>query len=206
VAGLDTAADDVRAAIAASLRDGRLPLSAAASGLRARAGVLMSDERGRAAFAAIAPRATAVATATPTFRWTPLAGATAYRVRIVDAALAPVAYGEAVTTTTWRPTSPLPRGRVLLWQVEAETPDGTRTTPVPPEAEARLLVLPAAEAERAAAALTALDSDLAAAVVAARAGLYDDAEAALARLGRANPGSPEVAALRAELAARRRGR
>ena len=81
------------------------------------------------------------------------------------------------TTLTWRPEAPLPSRRVLSWQVEAATPDGARTTPEPPLAEARFTVLTPAERARVSEALaTAGGSDLASAVVYAEAGLYDDAD------------------------------
>ena len=69
---------------------------------------------------------------------------------------------------------------MLSWQVEATTPDGARTTPEPPLAEARFTVLTPSERARVSEALaTAGGSDLASAVVYAEAGLYDDADAAL---------------------------
>jgi hypothetical protein len=205
LAGLDAVPEDLRGAVADSLRAGRLPASPPAAALAGRTGVLMDGARARGTFSVVGPLATAVATDRPTFRWRALAGATAYRVRVVDDTLATVAEGPPTTATTWQPRAALPRGRVLSWQVEAETPAGRRTTPAPPQPEARLLVLPAADADRATAALAAAPSDLAAAVIAAQAGLYDEADAALARLAAANPESATVATLRRELAARRGG-
>ena len=142
-------------------------------------------------FVPVGPRATAVSSATPAFRWTALAGATTYRVRVVDDRLITVAVSDPITTLTWRPEAPLPSRRVLSWQVEATTPDGARTTPEPPLAEARFTVLTPTERARVSEALaTAGGSDLASAVVYAEAGLYDDAEKALTRVQGANPASP----------------
>ena len=101
----------------------------------------MSNDVRATPFVPVGPRATAVSSATPAFRWTALAGATAYRVRVVDERLTTVAVSEPITTLTWRPEAPLPSRRVLSWQVEATTPDGARTTPEPPLAEARFTVL-----------------------------------------------------------------
>lgn len=197
---------DLRAQMAKALRDGRLPVSRVASGTLARSGTLMSGEAAANAFEPVSPRATAVSTPTPVFRWTAVRGATSYRVRIVDEQLAPIAEGDPVTGLTWRPRAALPIGRVLLWQVEATTPDGPRIAPAPPLPEARFVVLPFAEAEKAARAVAAAGgSDLAMATIYADAGLYADAEAALSRLLRDDPSSTVLRALVADLAARRRG-
>jgi hypothetical protein len=203
LAGLDGATAELRDAVTLSLRAGRLPAPADAPPPATPASVPTRGDRARQGFAVIGPLATAVATDRPTFRWRPLAGAMEYRVRVVDDSSATMAESDASTATTWQPDAPLPRGRVLSWQVEARTRTGRRVTPAASQPRARLLILEAAAAERATAALAAVPSDLAAAVIAARAGLYDEADAALARLADANPTSGTVAALRLDLAARR---
>jgi hypothetical protein len=166
----------------------------------------LSPDAPDGAFRPVGPVATAVLASRPTLRWTAQPGATSYRVRIVDDRLQPIAASAATTALSWRPASPLPAGRVLSWQVEAQTPDGVRTTPAPPLPEARFAVVAPADAARLEAALRAATSDLAAVVIAAEAGLYDEADAALQRLAQDNPGSPIVDALRTDLAARRQGR
>jgi hypothetical protein len=197
---------DLRTKIAGALRDGRLPESRVASGTLVRGGTLLSGEGASAAFEPVSPRATAVSSPTPVFRWTAVKGATTYRVRIVDEQLAPIAEGDPVTGLSWRPRAALPTGRVLLWQIEAATPEGPRIAPAPPLPEARFVVLPFAEAERVGRAVAAAGgSDLAAATIYADAGLYTEAGAALSRLLRENPSSPVVRALEADLSARRRG-
>jgi hypothetical protein len=207
LAGFDGFGRDLRSRLTETLIQGRLPASPRAADTVARAGELMSDDVRTTPFAPVGPRATAVSSATPAFRWTALPGATTYRVRIVDERLTTVAISEPITTLTWRPDAPLPSRRVLSWQVEATTPDGARTTPEPPLAEARFTVLAPAERARVSEALaTAGGSDLASAVVYAEAGLYDDADKALVRVLAANPASPIAAALKADLARRRSGR
>jgi hypothetical protein len=205
--GLEGVAPEAAARFATALRDARMPTSALAAQISARGGVLMSDDvaTDAAAFVPREPVATAVADSRPTFRWTALSGALGYHVRVVDETLTTVTVSPKVTALSWRPALELPTGRVLVWQVEAETVEGSRTTPAPPLPEARFLVLPAADAARVEASVKAASSDLAAALIAAEAGLYADAEAALARVAAANPGSPVIAALRADLAATRRG-
>jgi hypothetical protein len=207
LAGFDGFGGELQSRLTETLRQGRLPASPRAADTVARAGELMSEAVRAAAFVPVGPRATAVSSATPAFRWTALVGATAYRVRVVDDRLVTVAVSDPITTVTWRPEAPLPSRRVLSWQVEATTPGGARTTPEPPLAEARFTVLTPTERARVSEALaTAGGSDLASAVVYAEAGLYDDAERALSRVLDANPASPVPTALKADLLRRRFGR
>ena len=207
LAGFTGFGNDLQSRLTETLRQGRLPASSRAAQTVARAGELMSSDVRATPFVPVGPRATAVSSATPAFRWTALAGATTYRVRVVDDRLTTVAVSDPITTLTWRPEAPLPSRRVLTWQVEATTPDGARTTPEPPLAEARFTVLTPSERARVSEALaTAGGSDLASAVVYAEAGLYDDADAALTRVQRANPESSMAAALKADLSMRRFGR
>ena len=91
-----------------------------------------------------------------------------------------------------------------MWQVEAQTPQGPIVAPTPPAAEARLLVLSAADAEALTNALTTANgSDLAAAITLARFGILDEADAALARLAAANPNTNAITPLRQQLSDRR---
>ena len=196
---------DVAARVVAMLRDRRLPPSRLRASVASGAGVLMAPDTAVTAFRPQNPVATAVLSARPMLHWTPLAGARGYRVRIVDDRLQPTAESPMLTAVAWRPSTPLPAGRVLSWQVEADTPEGLRTTPAPPLPEARFIVLPPEEAARVEAALRAMPSDLAAVVVAAEAGLYDEAEARLRGLREGNAASPVIDALQRDLAARRRG-
>ncbi len=152
----------------------------------------------------VKPLATAVRTARPTFEWTAIPGASSYRVRIANASLDPVAESPALKTTNWTPETPLPAGRVLMWQVEAQTPRGPIVAPAPPAPEARILVLRSQDAEALRRELNAAkNSDLAAAVALARFGILDEADAALARLADANSNADAIARLRQQLSDRR---
>lgn len=185
VGGLDQVDPPVRALVADLLTTGRLP--APPADLVAPRGQLLG-EANRVAFAVRAPSGVAVRDPRPLFSWTAAAGATEYRVRVVNEALEIVAESDALSTTTWRPAHALPRGQVLQWQVEAVLPRGRALAPTPPEPEARLRVLTAGE-------LAALDrsiaaaggSSLATACLLARAGLRDEASRALAIVAAANP-------------------
>jgi hypothetical protein len=125
-------------------------------------------------------------------------------VRIADASLDPIVESPTLTTTRWTPEAALPTGRVLMWQVEAQTPQGSIVAPTPPASEARFRVLSAADAEALTRTLNAANgSDLAAAVTLARFGILDEADTALARLAAANPNADAVTRLRQQLSDRR---
>ncbi len=203
--GADGVPPDVAARLVAMLRDRRLPPSHLRASVASGAGVLMTADRAVTAFRPQNPVATAVLTPRPMLYWTALPGARGYRVRIVDDRLQPIAESPTLTALAWRPRTPLPAGRVLSWQVEADTPEGLRTTPAPPLPEARFVVLPPEEAARAEAALRAMPSDLAAVVIAAEAGLYQEAEVALMILHEGNSSSRVIEALQRDLEVRRRG-
>jgi anti-sigma factor RsiW len=206
IRGLDGLEASNRSAVARALASGRLEMTEQVDALAGSASTLRSSGDAGTALAlrVITPVATAVRTARPAFEWTAVPGATAYRVRIADASLDPVMESPMLTTTTWTPASALPSGRVLMWQVEAQTPQGLVVAPAPPAAEARILVLRDTDAQTLARALEAANgSDLAAAVTLARFGVLDEADAALARLATANRDVDAIARLRRQLSDRR---
>jgi len=87
--------------------------------------------------------------------------------------------------------------------VTARTAQGSASAPVPPAPEARFRVVDAKTADELARARRRYaDSRLVLAVLYARAGLLDDADAELARLSADNADSAIVASLRASLRAR----
>jgi hypothetical protein len=188
--------DEVRAA----LMTGRLTVGGGVGRVRVTDRPLMSTAGESPAFRVVQPVATFVRTDRPTFRWTPAAGATAYRVGVYGDRLDPVAESGPVEAVEWTPETALPRGRVLLWQVETETSDGRRLAPTPPDPQARFEILPEATAAALDSELgAAAGSHLARAVVLARAGLVDDAREALEALRRENPGAAIVGRLLASL-------
>lgn len=145
--------------------------------LRPKAGVLLRENTAASRFVAERPVGTAVETTRPVFRWTPLEGATSYRVTVVDETFTEVASASGVTGTTWTPERDLPRDTVLTWQVRAEMPDGTSVvTPAPPMPEARVFVLSERNVQ-----LVAMEREAKAGapgelgMLLARLGLYDEA-------------------------------
>jgi hypothetical protein len=190
--GLDGADPALRAGITQMLTTGRLPeaprdLAAARGQLLAPAGQAGGAGAQAPAFAVRTPVATVVRDPRPVFSWTAVRNASAYRVRIVDASLDLVAESDRLMTTTWRPAQALPRGRVLQWQVEAETPTGSLLTPAPPAPEALFRILSADAAARLDQEIAASGgSTLASIWILTRAGLRDEAAAALDSLAAAN--------------------
>ncbi len=193
---------DFERQVAAALRDGALPRSAATDGLGGHAGVLMGGApAGTHELAILAPIATAVRETTPTLRWHREPGARSYRAEVFDADLTAVARSAPLERLDWTVAPPLVRGHVYTWQVTAETSGGVLSVPAPPQPEARFRVLDEASATAVASDLLAAGgSHLAAAVAFARAGLYADAAGELDALSAANAGSPVLARLRSNLA------
>jgi hypothetical protein len=201
VSGLPALDPAQRAAVAAALR-GELPRPGGLDALRDGRQVLMGASQVHA-FAPRAPVGTRV-TDRPVFRWTAHPDARAYEVTVFDGDFTRRAASGPVTGTEWRPAQPLAEGRVYLWQVAALTSGGRITVPTPPAPEARFQVAaPAVRARIEALRAPAPASHLLAALAFAEAGLLDDAEREVEALAAANPGSPEVAALRERLAALR---
>ena len=161
----------------------RVQLPAYHDALRPKAGVLLREQTASSRFVAERPVGTAVVSARPQFRWTPLEGATSYRVTVVDDAFTEVASVSGVTGTSWTPERDLPRDKVLTWQVRAEMADGSSVvTPAPPMPEARVLVLSERNVRLVAMGretLSGSPGDLG--VFLARLGLYDEAAAQFAR-------------------------
>ena len=127
-------------------------------------------------FRPLSPVGTTVLTDRPLFRWQPAPGATTYIVAIFDEEFRKVAGSPAVSATQWEPEAPLPRDRVLTWQITATVGSKTVRAPQPPASEARFEILPAeAAAELAAARRDHSRNHLLLAVLLARAGALDDA-------------------------------
>jgi len=164
------------------LRSGRLDLPGNTSLLRGRVGTLLGPSGAAARFAPQAPLGTFVLETRPRFQWSALPDASNYVVAVFDEEFRQVAASGPVVGTSWIPEGDLPRDRVLTWQVTATTPAGTILSPAPPQPEARVVVLNTA----AAAAITdqrarLRDEPLALGILLARAGLFTEAEHALAR-------------------------
>ncbi len=190
-AGRITDAPFEAAAVNAALASGDVAAAPGVRDWRRDREQLLGDPAGTTAGAVIAPVAETVAADRPVFRWTPVKGATSYRVEVYDASFNEVAASGPVPVTEWRPERPLPRGAAYSWIVAA----GDLRFPQPPAPEARFEVLgaeAAAEVERA----RSTGSRLLVAVAAARHGLWEEARAAIAEVAAQNPTNDAIARLR----------
>jgi hypothetical protein len=144
-------------------------------------------ERGER-FSVIQPVGEVTITDRPTFRWSPLDGATSYTVEIYDEKLRQVAVSQPVAGHTWTATQPLKRGRVYAWLVK--TSKNGRVEVSPPAQEARFRILDRVRADELSAARRDYGSSrLALGLLYAQAGVLGEAERELRVLRQANPNS-----------------
>lgn len=187
-----------------ALATGRLELPANMAVLRGHEGTLLGPGA-TASFIPSIPTATAVVEARPQFAWTASPGATRYTVTVFDERFRQVTKSGVLKTNTWTPSRDLPRGRVLQWQITATTRDGVSTiSPIPPNPEARFIVLsPTAVAEIARERTRLATEPIALGLVLAKAGLFGEAERVLeSAIGDERYNRQEVRALIARLRAR----
>jgi anti-sigma factor ChrR (cupin superfamily) len=188
-----------------AVAESRLVMPAALAGLNPPAGLLMGEPAAPANFRVVAPVGTFVESDRPTLRWTRQPGVAAYEASVFDSALNRIASSGIVEADHWTPAAPLPRGRVLVWQVAAHVAGERMVAPAPGAPEARFEIVGAELSAAVSAARVRLaSSHLLLGAWLAEAGLLDDAEASLRALQQENPGSAEVSALVAQVARARR--
>lgn len=197
LSGLGDASPDERALVREALRQRSLP---AGNGISAeKPGVLLTpDAGGKTSFAPIGPLNTRVLSDRPVFTWSPYPGATDYQVLVTNEMLDPVARSERITATQWQPTTALPRGVNLLWQIRAWQGGAMVSAPAPPAPPAKFGIVSAETANR----LERLRSEphashLLMAVICAREGLRSEAADEIRKLAQENPDSALVRSLEA---------
>lgn len=196
---VDALTPEDRALVARVLAAGRVEVPEDIAFLEGRAGTLLGATEPDAPLTLEAPVATAVDRPRPEFRWSRVAEARSYTVRVFDEDFREVARAK-LTTTAWVPDSDLRPGVVYAWQVTAHTPGGDVSAPEPPRPEARFRILHAADADAIARARVALGADrLTLGILEARAGLLDDAAASFRRARADAATSSQAAALLASL-------
>jgi hypothetical protein len=164
------------------------------------------DNQG-ARFSVIAPVGIVMLSDRPTFRWSPLEGATGYIVEVYDEQLNQITISSQLTDTSWKAPQSLKRGRIYSWQVTAIKGKGREEfiSPRLPEPPAKFRILDetlANEIDQARRAYAS--SHLTLALVYTQAGLLDEAEQEFRALQRANPNSTISRRLLADLQAMQR--
>ena len=126
----------------------------------------------------------------PTFRWSPLDGATGYVVEVYDNKLNQVIISPQLTDTSWTTPQSLKRGVIYSWEVTAIKGGEEFSSPRLPAPPAKFRILDetlANEIDQARRAYAS--SHLTLALVYTKAGLLDEAEQEFRVLQKANPKS-----------------
>ena len=153
----------------------------------------------------IEPVGNVLLTARPTFRWSPMEGATGYVVEVYDGKFNLVATSPQLTGHSWAAPQSLARGNVYAWQVKAFKDGQEVTSPRPPAPQAKFRILDRAKANELAKARRAYPSShLTLGLLYAEAGLLKEAEQELRLLRRANPDSELARRLLGQIQALRR--
>jgi hypothetical protein len=192
LSGLERLAPPVRDAVQSALARQRAETPGLLKDLIGRQGTLLSGsgETGPR-FNLARPVGTVALTDRPKFSWMPLAGASSYAVSVYDANFNLAATSGPLTSTSWIPEKPLPRGAQLSWQVRALRGSEAIIAPAPPSPEARFIILPRGEAGRLQDTLVPVaGSHLARGMIYAKAGALDEAESEFRALLSDNPESP----------------
>lgn len=149
-------------------------------------------ERENLSFRLIFPGGVVLAQNQPTLRWEPLAGATAYRVLVADAANQEVAASGPLPAGTgaWTPPVPLTRGGVYTWVVMATVGDKEITSPPATAPEMKFKLLGDEQVRALERLQRRTKSSLARGVFYAQAGMLAEAEQEFQQLLRQNPMSP----------------
>jgi len=188
LSGADNLPATYKTLVTRALTTQKIGKSSQLEGLARPTSSLMSSDNQKEQFSVLYPVGDVMMTNYPTFRWSPLEGATGYEVEVYDAQFNLVASSRRVTNTSW--STSLPRGQVYSWQVKAIKDGQEITSPRPPAPQARFRVLDQNRANELAKARRSYGSShLTLALLYADAGLLKEAEQELRLLRRANPNS-----------------
>ncbi|HKQ08699.1 MAG TPA: hypothetical protein VJ464_26495 [Blastocatellia bacterium] len=202
-------ADDLPAAyqnmLKGALANQRIERSTQLKGLTRPPSSLMSTDKQGDAFSVIEPVGRVLITDHPTFRWSPMAGATGTVVEVYDSKFNLVATSPQLTGQSWTAPQPLARGQVYAWQVKAIKDGQEFKAPRPPAPQARFRILDQAKANELTNAQRAYaSSHLTLALLYAEAGLLKEAEQELRAVQKANPDSEIARSLLGQVRALRR--
>lgn len=190
LSGADELPTAYRELLKGALANRRVERSSQLRGLARPGSSLMGSEARAGEFAVLDPVGSVLTSDRPTFRWSPMDGATGYVVEIYDEGFNLVSSSPQLNTPSWSASQTLPRGKVYSWQVKAVKDGQEVTAPRPPAPQARFRVLDRVKADELARARRAYPSShLTLALLYAEAGLLKESEQELRLLQRANPDS-----------------
>lgn len=191
ITGLDETSADTQAYIARAALSERIEAAEVLRRLSGEQSGLRGTDNGSQDFKLLYPVRRVVIENRPVFRWEGLAGASNYRVYVLDADGKQVAQSEELPPTQkqWKATTPLRRGRVFSWVVTALMDGKKVVSPRVSAPETKFAVLSGTEF-RELAQLRKLSSHLALGAFYARAGLLNEAEREFGSLVKLNPYSP----------------
>ena len=183
--------DTLRDRLAFAVRERRVPLPDLVDVRPRGDSALMSAPSGQAKLRQIAPVGEVIDSTQPELQWTPVKGATRYRIILAEVASGEEQHVE-ITGPSWMPATPLREGAVYEWEVYALGPDEAELAkaPVPPLPQARFRILTAEarhDMEQARAGFR--DSPLLLGLAAAEVGLLREAAAQFQRLVAEQPKS-----------------
>ncbi|HEX5733395.1 MAG TPA: hypothetical protein VF131_11235 [Blastocatellia bacterium] len=182
----------------------RIERSSQLKGLSRPSSSLMSADKQGSEFSVIEPVGKVLMSHRPTFRWSPMEGATAYVVEVYDSKFNLVTASPQLTDNSWAAPA-LVRGQVYCWQVKAVKDGQEFKSPVPPAPQAKFRILDQAKAGELAKAKRAYaSSHLALGLLYAEAGLLNEAEQEFRLLRKANPKSEIARTLLSQVQALRR--
>src|SRR5262249_50738671 len=205
LSGAESLPPSYRQLVKRALIDQQLQKPPSLEGLtRPGASAIRSGDNQGGKFSVIEPAGKVVLSDQPTFRWSPLAGATSYVVEIYDDKVALAAASPQLVDQSWTVPQSLKRGAVYSWQVTAVKDGQEFVTPSAPAPAAKFFILDQAKAnELIQARRTYASSHLTLALLYEEAGMLDEAERELRSLQKANPDSEIVKRLMANLRALR---
>jgi hypothetical protein len=141
-------------------------------------------------FLVISPVGIVMISDRPTFRWSPLEGATGYFVEVYDDKLRQIITSPQLIDTSWTSPQSLKRGGIYSWQVTAIKGGEEFSSPRPPAPQAKFRILDETLANELVQARRAYaSSHLTLALLYTKAGLLDEAEEEFRALQKANPRS-----------------
>ena len=186
-----------------TLSSQRIEKSSQLQGLTRPPSALMGSGDQKKEFSVLAPAGDVLLSNQPTFRWSAMAGASAYVVEVYDDQFKLAASSPQLNELSW--TTTLGRGKVYAWQVKAVKDGEEITSPRPPAPQAKFRILDQQKANELTRAKRAHPSShLTLALLYADAGLLREAEQELRLLRRANPNSELARNLLRQIQAMRR--